>query len=221
MKLEVSKTNIIMTIEYIEDQILLHSNSTENKDIAHCQAYLEQRKKLLNEEFINHLEEHLSELADFNERMTTALRTLWEDTQKCFDISKNMDDFDIEIRAYLELDAEKDDNEKNWFEIFCLLSDPTYNPLYKNGVCLLPIILTTKIEAFTKSFDEFIGNDGNSWNEGLPNELTKDIPLTMMFHHLFDHTYWSLYDIVKIKHFNAVLNTTFEKKYKHAHTPNL
>ena len=109
-----------MTIEDIEDQILLHSNSAEEKDIAHCQAYLELRKKLLDEEFINHLDEHLSEVADFNDRMMTALRTLWEDAQKCFDISKSMDGFDIEIRAYLELDAKEDDNEKKWFEIYCL-----------------------------------------------------------------------------------------------------
>lgn len=105
-----------MTIEDIEDQILLHSNSAEKKDIAHCQAYLELRKKLLDEEFINHLDEHLSEVADFNDRMMTVLRTLWEDAQKCFDISKSMDGFDIEIRAYLELDAKEDDNEKKWFE---------------------------------------------------------------------------------------------------------
>lgn len=201
-----------MTIEDIEDQILLHSNSAEEKDIAHCQAYLELRKKLLDEEFINHLDEHLSEVADFNDRMMTALRTLWEDAQKCFDISKSMDGFDIEIRAYLELDAKEDDNEKNWFEIYSLLSDSTYNPLYQSGVCMSPIILTTKIESFTKSFDKFIGNDGQSWNEGLPNILTKGIPLTMMFHHLYDHTYWSLYDMVKIQHFNAVLNTTYEKE---------
>lgn len=201
-----------MTIEDIEDQILLHSNSAEEKDIAHCQAYLELRKKLLDEEFINHLDEHLSEVADFNDRMMTTLRTLWEDAQKCFDISKSMDGFDIEIRAYLELDAKEDDNEKNWFEIYSLLSDSTYNPLYQSGVCMSPIILTTKIESFTKFFDKFIGNDGQSWNEGLPDDLTKDISFTMMFHHLYDHTYWSLYDMVKIQHFNAVLNTTYEKE---------
>lgn len=201
-----------MTIEHIEEQILLYSNSIKDKDVAHCQAYLELRKKLLEEECINHLDEHLSELIDFNKRMTKALRTLWHDAQNCFDISKSMEGFDIEIRAYLELDAKEDDNEKNWFEIYSLLSDSTYNPLYQSGVCMSPIILTTKIESFTKSFDKFIGNDGQSWNEGLPNILTNGIPLTMMFHHLYDHTYWPLYDMVKIQHFNAVLNTTYEKE---------
>lgn len=200
-----------MTIEDIEDQILLHSNSAEEKDIAHCQAYLELRKKLLDEEFINHLDEHLSEVADFNDRMMTALRTLWEDAQKCFDISKSMDGFDIEIRAYLELDAKEDDNEKKWFEIYCLLSDPSYNPGYHSGVCLSPIILKSSHKPLLASFDEFIGNDGQSWNEGLSDSLTKDIPLTIMFHHLYDHTYWSLYDMVKIQHFNVVLNTIHEK----------
>ena len=79
------------TIKYIEEQILLYSDSTKEKDMARIQTYLELRKKLLDEEFINHLDEYLSELADFNERMKTALRTLWEDAQKCFDISKSMD----------------------------------------------------------------------------------------------------------------------------------
>lgn len=199
------------TIKYIEEQILLYSDSTKEKDMARIQTYLELRKKLLDEEFINHLDEYLSELADFNERMKTALRTLWEDAQKCFDISKSMDGFDIEIRAYLELDAKEDDNEKNWFEIYCLLSDPSYNPRYHSGVCLSPIILKSSHKPLLASFDEFIGNDGQSWNEGLSDSLTKDIPLTMMFHHLFDHTYWSLFDMVKIQHFNAVMNTTYEK----------
>ena len=200
-----------MAMEYIEEQILLYTDSTNEKDIAHCQAYLELRKKLLDEEFINHLDEHLSQLKDFNERMITALRTLWEDAQKCFDISKSTYDFDIEIRAYLELDAKEDEIETNWFEIYCLLSDPSYNPGYHSGVCLSPIILKSSHKPLLASFDEFIGNDGQSWNEGLPDSLTKDIPLTMMFHHLYDHTYWSLYDMVKIQHFNVVLNTTHEK----------
>lgn len=42
-----------MTKEYVEEQILLFSNSKEEKYIAHCQAYLELRKKLLDEVFIN------------------------------------------------------------------------------------------------------------------------------------------------------------------------
>lgn len=198
-------------IEYIEDRILLHSNSIEEKDIAHCQTYLGLRKKLLDEKFLNHLDEHLSELADFNKRMTTALRTLWDDAQKCFDISKKTDGFDIEIRAYLELEAKEDDNERSWFEIYCLLSDPSFNPGYHSGVCISPIILKSSHKTLLASFDEFIGNDGQSWNEGLPDSKTKNIPLTMMFHHLYDHTYWSLYDIIKIQHFNAVLNTTHKK----------
>lgn len=130
---------------------------------------------------------------------------------KVFDISKSMDGFDIEIRAYLELDAKEDDNEKKWFEIYCMLSDPSYNPGYHSGVCLSPIILNSSHKPLLVSFDEFIGNDGQSWNEGLSDSLTKDIPLTMMFHHLFDHTYWSLFDMVKIQYFNTVLNTVFEK----------
>ena len=38
------------TIKYIEEQILLYTDSTNEKDIVHCQAYLELCKKLLDEE---------------------------------------------------------------------------------------------------------------------------------------------------------------------------
>ena len=199
------------TIKYIEEQILLYSDSTKEKDMVRIQTYLELRKKLLDEQFINHLDEHLSELADFNERMTKTLKNLWDDAQKCFATFMSMEGFDIEVCAFLELDAKKENCENSWFEIYCLLSDPSYNPGYHSGVCLSPIILKSSHKPLLASFDEFIGNDGQSWNEDLPDSHTKGIPLTMMFHHIYDHTYWSLYDMLKIQHFNAVLNSTFEK----------
>ena len=115
-----------MTIEDIEDQILLHSNSAEEKDIAHCQAYLELRKKLLDEEFINHLDEHLSEVADFNDRMMTALRTLWEDAQKCFDISKSMDVLILKFVRIWSLMLRKMTTRKNGSRYtVCSLTLPT------------------------------------------------------------------------------------------------
>lgn len=200
-----------ITKEYIEDQILLYSNSSEKKDIAHCQVYLELRKKLLDELFVNHIDEYITELANFNERLTSALQSLWNDAHQCFDKINSEQGFDIELQAFLELDKNEAEGDETWNEIFNLLSDPAYNPQYMTGVCLSPIILKTGKEPIWKSFDEFIGNDGKSWNEGLPNELTKNIPLTMMFHHVYDHTYWSLYDLLKIKHFNIVINTTHEK----------
>lgn len=101
--------------------------------------------------------------------------------------------------------------DENQIEIYSLLSDSTYNPLYREGVCIPALALRNNMEPLWESFDDFIGNDGKSWNEGLPYESTKDIPLTMMFHYLYDHTLWSLADIIKIQHFNVVLNTTFEK----------
>lgn len=198
-------------LNYIEDQIMLYSDSADEKDIVRCQAYLELRKKLLDELFINNLEKHLTELVDFNERMTAALRTLWDDAHKCLATCQNMKGFDIEVRAYLELEMKDGNSEDVCHKIFCLLSDPTYNPMYHSGVCISPLIL--RRETTNKSFDEFIGNDGKSWNEGLPEDLTSHIPLTMMFHHLFDHTFWSLSDMVKIQHFNIVLNTTLEKQH--------
>ena len=200
-----------ITKEYIEDQILLYSNSSEKKDIAHCQVYLELRKKLLDELFVNHIDEYITELANFNERLTSALQSLWNDAHQCFDKINSEQGFDIELQAFLELDKNEAEGDETWNEIFNLLSDPAYNPQYMTGVCLSPIILKTGKEPIWKSFDEFIGNDGKSWNEGLPKEQTEDIPLTMMFHHVYDHTYWSLYDLLKIKHFNIVINTTHEK----------
>ena len=179
--------------------------------VTRCQTYLEQRKEILDKAIIQRLDEHITELADFNERLTSALQSLWDDAHQCFDKINSEEGFDIELRAFLELDKKDAEGDETWKEIFYLLSDPEYNPQYMTGVCLSPIILKTGKEPIYGSFDEFIGNDGKSWNEGLPKEQTEDIPLTMMFHHVYDHTYWSLYDLLKIKHFSIVINTTFEK----------
>lgn len=74
------------------------------------------------------------------------------------------------------------------------------------------LVLRNDMEPLWESFDDFTSNDGKSWNEGLPKELTKDIPLTMMFHHLYDHTLWSLADLIKIQHFKVIIETTKGKR---------
>ena len=200
-----------MSIKDIENQIILHSSSLKGQDIVRCQVYLELRKKLLDSQVIDHFDKYVGELTSFNERLTVALKTMWADAHDCFDKQKACTDYVIETKAYVELDYDEAVLDDNQIEIYSLLSDSTYNPLYREGVCISALLLRNNMEPLWESFDDFIGNDGKSWNEGLPYESTKDIPLTMMFHHLYDHTLWSLTDIIKIQHFNVVLNTTFEK----------
>ena len=159
-----------MSIKDIENQIILHSSSLKGQDIVRCQVYLELRKKLLDSQVIDHFDKYVGELASFNERLTVALKTMWADAHDCFDKQKASTDYVIETKAYVELDYDEAVLDDNQIEIYSLLSDSTYNPLYREGVCISALLLRNNMEPLWESFDDFIGNDGKSWNEGLPYE---------------------------------------------------
>ena len=127
-----------MSIKDIENQIILHSSSLKGQDIVRCQVYLELRKKLLDSQVIDHFDKYVGELASFNERLTVALKTMWADAHDCFDKQKASTDYVIETKAYVELDYDEAVLDDNQIEIYSLLSDSTYNPLYREGTEKVP-----------------------------------------------------------------------------------
>lgn len=48
----------------------------------------------------------------------------------------------------------------------------------------------------------------DNWNEGLDPELTKDMHLTFQFHNLYDHTHFSIFDLLWVRKFEV--ETTME-----------
>ena len=99
---------------------------------------MELRKKLLDSQVIDHFDKYVGELASFNERLTVALKTMWADAHDCFDKQKASTDYVIETKAYVELDYDEAILDENQIEIYSLLSDSTYNPLYREGTEKVP-----------------------------------------------------------------------------------
>ena len=59
-----------------------------------------------------------------------------------------------------------------------------------------------------ESFDSFIGMDcpPPNWNEGLDQELTKDLHLISQFHKLFQHMNFALTDFIYVRKFKTEIN---------------
>ncbi len=64
-----------------------------------------------------------------------------------------------------------------------------------------------------KSFDSFIGMDLYlpNWNEGLDQELTKNMNLIGQFHNLFDHMNFALTDLIYVREFRTEIKIQINK----------
>lgn len=89
--------------------------------------------------------------------------------------------------------------------------DSGWNPLYDDGVTLPTLTLPSDID---ESFDSFIGMDcpPPNWNEGLDQELTKDLHLISAFHNLFDHMNFAITDFIYVRKFETEINIEINKK---------
>ena len=72
------------------------------------------------------------------------------------------------------------------------------------------------IETAPGSFDSYIGMNcpPPNWNEGLDQELTKDLHLIQAFHYLFDHTKFAITDFIYVREFETEINVETNKTIK-------
>jgi len=61
-----------------------------------------------------------------------------------------------------------------------------------------------------ETFDAYIGMDcpPPNWNEGLDQELTKDLHLILQFNHLFEYTNFALTDFIYCRDFESQTEIT-------------
>ena len=50
-----------------------------------------------------------------------------------------------------------------------------------------------------------------NWNECLDQKLTKDLHLTLPFHHLFTHMKFAITDFIYVRQFETEINIEIEK----------
>lgn len=202
-------------IQLIEREIYLKYELTPC-DYANCDCLLSLRKTMINERVLAHQEEILPDIIAFNDALTTALREMYDKAHRIWnsikDKAENPDHMHLSARCYLGNDypplhpVQGDDRQELWNA----LCDCGWNRIYEDGVTHGHLIIPMDEEY---SFERLTGMDCTppNWNEGLDQELTKDLHLILPFHHLFDHMNFAITDFIYVRQFETEINIEIRK----------
>ena len=196
-------------IKGIEEDIISSYNTNRHYENDKC--LLELRCHLINQMVLAHQEDIIEPIREFNECLMGALKELYERTKRIYDDLKAHGDYgdEIDVTASLYLDnnypalhpIQGDDRQDLW-DAIC---DGGWNVLYDEGISFFVSQYET--------FDSLTGMDcpPPNWNEGLDQELTKDMHLCRQFHHLFDHTEFAITDFIYVRKFWSEIKIVIDK----------
>ena len=204
-------------IRLIEEHILMAYDDPRASLYTHCGALLELRKDIINRKVLAHQEDILPDIIAFNEALRNALKEMYDRAHQVWKAVQNNDTFSGEVevtaKCFLDYDypeshpVQGDDRQELWNA----LCDSGWNPLYEDGVTLPVLTFPRDLD---ESFDTLTGLDcpPPNWNEGLDQELTKDLHLISPFHHLFDHTKFAITDFIYVRHFETEIHIEIDRK---------
>ena len=202
-------------LKHLEEEIKLTYDGWDGDDYTRSKGLLRARKSFLNEQALAHQAELLPDIIAFNDALRDALKQMYNRAHQLYEqISAIQPSIELEAKCYLSsgdpsLQPYQAHVRQELWEALC---DTGWNPLYDSGV-------THSLELprdLDLSFESFIGMDipPTNWNEGLDQELTKDLHLINAFHNLFDHTNFALTDFIFIREFNIEININLEEPIK-------
>lgn len=211
-------------LQVLENNIITQGDFAYPDD--HIRSLLEQRKEILNHLALRHQEELLPEIAGFNEALKRALRKMYDKACRMWECMTGGEAFDCEYMqltatCFLDYEWPKRHPVQNRRKdaLWQYLSDTGYNRMYKQGTTISPLMFSTqkgREEEPLPSFDKFIWlgdtKEDLNWNEGLNEELTKDLHLISGFHQLFSHTDFALTDFIYCRDFNFEFTTEMHDK---------
>ena len=79
-----------------------------------------------------------------------------------------------------------------------------FMPLYKDGAN--DIYFTGQETIPSEKEDIYLSEETENWNEGIDREKTKDIKLCYAFHNLYEHTTFSILDLLWVRDFCIEIN---------------
>ena len=171
------------------------------------------RKDIINKQVLANQEELLPDIIAFNDALREALREMYDRAHciwnKMINIMDETDGEEMELTTklyfdytYPELHPLQGEDRQDLWDALC---DGDLNPMYADGVSVLTLTLPKDED---DSFDTFIGMDcpPPNWNEGLDQELTKDLHLINQFHTLFQHMNFALSDFIYVRKFKTEIN---------------
>ena len=200
------------SVEAIEREIIYRY-----KSIRCCETnndyLLSLRRSIINKKVLAHQKDILPDIVAFNDALREALREMFDRAhrvwKKVIEVIDETDGEEIELTAkcyfeytYPELHPIQDEECQDLWDALC---DGDLNPMYADGISVLTL---TFPRDESETFESFIGMDcpPPNWNEGLDQELTKDLHLIKQFHTLFQHTNFALTDILYVRKFKFEIN---------------
>ena len=200
------------SIEAIEWEIIYRYKSTRCYE-SNDDRMLALRSSIINKKVLTHQKDFLPDIIAFNDALREALRDMYDRAHRVWNkIVQSIDETDgeeMELTAklyfdytYPELHPLQGEDRQDLWDALC---DGDLNPMYADGVNVLTLTLP-RDEGQT--FESFIGMDcpPPNWNEGLDQELTKDLHLINQFHTLFQHMNFALTDILYVRKFKTEIN---------------
>lgn len=198
------------SIEAIEREIIYRYKSTRCYE-TNYDYLLSLRRDIINKRVLAHQKDILPDIVAFNDALREALREIydrahrvWNKIVQCID---EADGREMELTAklyfdytYPELHPLQGEDRQDLWDALC---DGDLNPMYDDGISVLTLPRDEGI-----AFESFIGMDcpPPNWNEGLDQELTKDLHLINKFHTLFQHTNFALTDTLYVRKFKTEIN---------------
>ena len=200
------------SIEAIESEIIYRYKSARYYE-SNDDYLLSLRRSIINKKVLAHQKEFLPDIIAFNDVLREALRDMYDRAHRVWNkIVQSIDENDgeeMELTAkcyfdytYPELHPLQGEDRQDLWDALC---DGDLNPMYADGVSVLTLTLP-RDEGQT--FDSFIGMDcpPPNWNEGLDQELTKDLHLISQFHNLFSHMLFAITDFIYVRKFKTDIN---------------
>ena len=198
------------SIEAIEREIIYRYKSARCYE-SDDDYLLALRRSIINKKVLAHQKDFLPDIIAFNDALRAALREMYDRAHFVWDKFNGVFDEEKELTAkcyfdytYPGLHPMQGEDRQDLWDALC---DGDLNPMYADGVSVLTLTLPRDIDY---SFDSFIGMDcpPPNWNEGLDQELTKDLHLISQFHNLFQHMNFALTDILYVRQFKTEINVT-------------
>ena len=200
------------TIEAIENEIIYRYKSTRCYE-SNDDYLLALRRDIINKKVLAHQKDILPDIVAFNDALREALREMYDRAhhvwKKVIEVIDETDGEEMELTAKLYFDYTypeqhplQDEERQDLWDALC---DGDLNPMYADGVSVLTLTLPRDEDG---SFESFIGMDcpPPNWNEGLDQELTKDLHLINQFHTLFQHMNFAITDFIYARKFKTEIN---------------
>lgn len=201
----------------VERQIIQTYNDPKPSLYTHCGVLLELRKDMINSRVLDCQEKILPDIIAFNDALKDALKDMYDRAHRIWKALQDNNAFagEVEVTAKCFLGYDYPDHHpmqgNDRQDLWNALCDSGWNPLYEDGVTITELTLPRDIN---DSFDSLTGMDcpPPNWNEGLDQELTKDLHLTSPFHNLFDHTKFAITDFIYVREFETEINIEIDRK---------